>query len=439
MNKINTFGSVQSNSEIISADGAVRTATLQSVEFSGDKPLPGTVVVCIRDIKKLLKLAFLLDGTVENLAILSVNMPQETLYHLSAKLGEHVIVTDLSSSELPGAFTFTEFVETFQANKTNSTRWILATSGTTDVPKLVSHSFESLTKTVKSKSSLSELNWGLIYDPARFAGLQVVLQAVISGARLIVPPYGGGLSESICFLKENNVSALSATPTLWRKVLLSGFAKGWELKNITLGGEIAEQSILDALVAAFPGAKIRHIYASTEAGAGFSVADKLAGFPAEFIDNPPPGLELRVEDNRLHFKNNLIGKDYVGTSNTIVDADGFIDTGDVVERRDGRYYFRGRANGVINVGGNKVYPEAVENLLKELPGIAFIRIYGSKSSIVGELVGADVVLEEGENEQEVLAQLRAYSAKRLKSFERPIKYRFVDEIDHSENGKIVRS
>jgi acyl-CoA synthetase (AMP-forming)/AMP-acid ligase II len=40
-----------------------------------------------------------------------------------------------------------------------------------------------------------------------------------------------------------------------------------------------------------------------------------------------------------------------------------VDTGDMVELEDGRYYFRGRIGGVINVGGQKVYPEEVEAVI----------------------------------------------------------------------------
>ena len=47
----------------------------------------------------------------------------------------------------------------------------------------------------------------------------------------------------------------------------------------------------------------------------------------------------------------------------LADKDGFVDTGDMIERRGDRCYFVGRRGGIINVGGIKIYPEAVEAAL----------------------------------------------------------------------------
>ena len=67
----------------------------------------------------------------------------------------------------------------------HSTLWYIATSGTTGEPKWYSHSFESLSAGVKYSDNLQLLSWGLMYQPYRFAGLQVVLQALLSGANLV--------------------------------------------------------------------------------------------------------------------------------------------------------------------------------------------------------------------------------------------------------------
>ena len=72
--------------------------------------------------------------------------------------------------------------------------------------------------------------------------------------------------------------------------------------------------------------------------------------------------------------------------------DGFVDTGDRVELRDGRYYFRGRTGGVINVGGLKVYPEEVESVLNADPRVRMSLVRARRNPITGAVVVADVVL-----------------------------------------------
>ncbi len=66
-----------------------------------------------------------------------------------------------------------------------------------------------------------------------------------------------------------------------------------DFKIITMGGEIADKNILQGLKLKFPNAKLLHIYASTEAGVGFSVKDAHAGFPKKYMDNGINGLILK--------------------------------------------------------------------------------------------------------------------------------------------------
>src|SRR2546428_11233925 len=76
-----------------------------------------------------------------------------------------------------------------------------------------------------------------------------------------------------------------------------------------------------------------------------------------------------------------------------MDQEGFVDTGDIVERRGDRYYFLGRRSGVINVGGLKVYPEEVEAVINRHPAVRMSYGRARRSPITGSLVAADVVLK----------------------------------------------
>ncbi|MHB8948792.1 MAG: acyl-CoA synthetase family protein, partial [Rhodoferax sp.] len=140
---------------------------------------------------------------------------------------------------------------------------------------------------------------------------------------------------------------------------------------------------LDMLTKRVPAARITHIYASTEAGVGFAVRDGKSGFPAAYLVNPPSGVAMRVdEDDHLWF---------FSTSNqtmALVTDSTWIDSGDVVEIDANRVRFLGRANGSINVGGNKVMPEEVESIIKELPEVAFVQVRARKSAMLGNLVEA---------------------------------------------------
>jgi len=290
---------------------------------------------------------------------------------------------------------------------------------------------------VKKSSRSSEFTWGQLYDNYRFAGLQVVLQAVVGGSHIIVPEWGVPLCQQLKHFSENNVNCLSATPTLWRKILMTEGSKALQLRSITLGGEIVDKNVLEALKRRFDSASIRHIYASTEAGAGFSVGDGLPGFPVSFLeDNAGPN--MKIIDGMLYIQNADVKSEYLGTDNKIANDDGFIKTGDLVEKRGDRIYFLGREGGLINVGGNKVLPEVVEAVINAVNGVVISRVYGKSNSLTGELVMADVQLSENLDGSEYKDIINSQLAASLEPFQRPVFLKFVDRIKTSANGKVIR-
>ncbi len=324
---------------------------------------------------------------------------------------------------------------------TVETRWILPTSGTTNIPKLVAHTLASLTRTTnRNREKGAAYVWGLLYEPTRFAGLQVFLQAVLGGSTLVVPDFSSELDERLAHFAQHGVNALSATPTLWRKLLMTKGIESLSLRQTTLGGEIADQAILTTLTRTFPSARVVHIYASTEAGVGFAVTDGLAGFPTSFLQSPPPGVELRLDsDSILLLRPARSQVTYLEPGLALADSEGFIRTGDRIEVRDGRCHFLGRDSGAINVGGNKVMPEEVEAVLHLHPGVALARVGAVKNPITGQLVEARVQPAHPPADPESFKrELRLHCAAHLPPYKVPALLKLVADLSVSSAGKISR-
>src|SRR5206468_3288866 len=82
---------------------------------------------------------------------------------------------------------------------------------------------------------------------------------------------------------------------------------------------------------------------STEAGVAFDVGDGLAGFPASLIGRQNADVEMKVEDGSLRIRSARTASRYLGHEDgPLADRDGFVDTGDMLERRGDRYHFVGR-------------------------------------------------------------------------------------------------
>lgn len=377
-----------------------------------------------------------LDGFCESLLLLPASLEEPVCADLASRTGSAWLYADryLQPAPFDDAPAATELPA---ASRDGDTQWLLATSGTTGTPKIIIHTLSSLCRTVKHNHVRgAEFVWGLIYDPCRFAGLQVVLQSLLGGSCLVVPD-AAGFDAEIDALVTGQINALSATPSQWRKMLMDRRILACPLKQITLGGEIADQTLLNSLQRAFPTARIVHIYASTEAGVGFAVTDGLAGFPAAWLDAGYAGIELRIgESHCLQLKSQIMaGGEEIASR---LDPDGFLDSGDLVRLEGGRVLFLGRASGAINVGGNKVHPEDVEAVLRQVEGVNEVRVLGRKNSIIGELVVAEVVagaaIEWGGLRKRILEHCREH----LPSYKVPTMLRCVDALPTTSAGKMRR-
>ena len=393
------------------------------------------------------QLLFALDGTCRRLFIVPKDLNASLLPELLAIAQINLLITDKDTVDIDenievATVNRTDTVDLIPAEKPEPvvTEWIIATSGTTGIPKLLVHSLAELSGSVKRNTGKGkEFNWGLMYDLSKYAGLQVYLQSLLGGSSLLIPDQQLSLDKQIVFLAENNCNALSATPTLWRKILMSPQSRNLVLRQITLGGEIVDQSIINALDKHFSNAKIAHIYASTEAGVGFSVTDKLAGFPEHFLTEGPQNVSLKVVENRLFIKSEKTANRQLNNPH-LKDHDDYVDTGDMLSYDNNRYYFLGRASGLINVGGNKVHPEEVEQHLLSHEAVKMAYVYAKSSHLMGNLVACDLVIDESREKDntELKKQIRTFCSQSLPQWKVPALIRFVDNIDVSLSGKQVR-
>jgi acyl-coenzyme A synthetase/AMP-(fatty) acid ligase len=331
-----------------------------------------------------------------------------------------------------------------RAQTERATEWLMLTSGTSGVPKIVGHTLEGLTGAIVADGPARGTPpvWATFYDIRRYGGLQIFLRAIIGGGSMVLSVPGEPVAESVARLREKAVTHISGTPSHWRKLLMSGAASDFSPRYVRLSGEIADQAVLDGLSRAFPAASIGHAYASTEAGVGFAVNDGLEGFPAAMIETNRDGVEMKVEDGSLRIRSTRAAHAYVGRqAGALTDAEGFVDTGDMVERRGDRYHFVGRRGGIINIGGLKVHPEEIEAVINRHAEVRMSRARSRRSPITGAIVVADVILADGDragrnNEirNEILADCRAS----LAPHKVPAVIRFVPSLDVTAAGKLAR-
>ena len=392
-----------------------------------------------------------LDGVASRLVLYPPDLPVEHLAYAAKTAAADAIVSDRILAGLslercslivPGALQPSSVA--LDREQPWQTEWVLLTSGTTGLPKLVAHTLHSLAGAIgKSNDTEGGVTWSTFYDIRRYGGLQIFLRAALTGTSLVL---SDALESTADFLERasvHRVTHISGTPTQWRRALMSPAARLITPSYVRLSGEIADQAILDQLRSFYPQARISHAFASTEAGVAFEVKDGIHGFAASIVSQTS-GVEMKVENGSLRIRSDRTASRYLNhDARPLKDENGFVDTGDALELRDGRYYFAGRRDGVINVGGLKVHPEEVEEVINRHPQVRMSLVRTKKNPIMGALVVADVVLKTAQGfdarddrslQQDILSLCRgALSAHKV-----PVSITFVATLAVAETGKLIR-
>lgn len=304
-------------------------------------------------------------------------------------------------------------------------RITLFTSGTTGLPKKVSHSLSSIARQVKRSERHSKDVWGFAYNPTHMAGLQVFFQALLNG-NSIIRLFGLDTKEILGEIDKYQITNISATPTFYRLLLPpSGVCES--VTRLTSGGEKFDEHTLEQLKALFPNAKLTNVYASTEAGTLFASRGN------DFIIKDEMKGKACVKDGEL-----LIHKSLLGQSESIkIDSDWY-HTGDLIEvtcEDPFTFHFISRKNEMINVGGYKVNPTEVEESVRSFCGISDAFVYAKANRILGNIVCCDVVRE---NDSVTEKEIREYLQTILQEFKIPRIFKFVEQLNVTRTGKISR-
>jgi acyl-coenzyme A synthetase/AMP-(fatty) acid ligase len=320
---------------------------------------------------------------------------------------------------------------------------MIRTSGTTGVPKAARHDWARLERTVANVQPTPEQRWLLAYGPQQFAGIQV-LQHVVAAQATLVAPFPRQPKDGLRALAGERVTCISATPTYWRFLLAEALSAGVELpplQQITLGGEASPPDLLAELRRSFPGARISHVYASTEFGSVASVKDGLPGFPVTALHSDAnPDAKLRVLGGELWVRAPAGMLEYANVpGDARAREDEWWATGDLVELSGDRVVFRGRSSDVINVGGQKVDPLPIEGRIVALDRVAIARVFGRPNPVMGAIVAAEVVPANGVSDaehEEIRDEIRTAVADLPRAWH-PRSVTFVDAI-RTHAAKTVR-
>lgn len=311
---------------------------------------------------------------------------------------------------------------------------IIYTSGTTDAPKAALHDATIFLNRFEKKRQPFITLSSLIFD--HVGGIDVLFTVLSSGGTLVVPQ---DLSpDSLCAtIEKHQVELFPASASILSLIAISEAYRNYDLtsvKVIAYGSEIMPDSLLKKLPQIFPNARLKQTYGTTETGT-FSTKSQSSG--SLYLRFDPSEQEIKVVDGLLWIRSPRSMLGYLNAPNPL--EDGWMNTGDQVSIEGDWVRILGRSNGVINVGGLKVFPSEVENVISELPFVREVIAYGEHNEILGNIVVAKIIPAVSDfDENRIKSEIRTHCKNKLSHYKVPQKIIISHESIHGYRLKKVR-
>ena len=224
------------------------------------------------------------------------------------------------------------------------------------------------------------------------------------------------------------------------------------LRYLTQAGGAMAPDTIDWVRAAFRPAELYVMYGQTEATARLAYLP-----PAQAVAKRGsfgiaiPGVELRVvdgagvelppgQDGNLVARGDNITPGYFDApeETAAILHDGWLWTGDLATRdADGYFFHRGRSKEILKIGGQRVSPIEIEQVVAEHPDVVEAAVVGMPDALKGEVPVAFIVARPGATPD--AEALTAYCHGRMPPYRVPVRFSFVDALPRNEAGKLLRA
>jgi acyl-CoA synthetase (AMP-forming)/AMP-acid ligase II len=311
---------------------------------------------------------------------------------------------------------------------------VLFSSGSTGKPKGILHDFNQVAEKFRKQRSPVVAIPFLMID--HFGGINTIL-AITSSIGTVVTVGDRSVSNICAAIEKYKVELLPATPSFLTLMMASQLQNKYDLtslKRITYGTEVMPQSTLDRLIKSFSNVVLQQTYGLSEVGVLSSQSRKDGTL---WVRIGGDGFQTKIVNNVLWIKSEYAMVGYLNAPSNF-DADGWFNTQDQVEV-DGDYFrILGRVTDIINVGGQKVYPAEVENLILGVDNVQDVAVFGEQHNLLGQIVVAKIVLIYPEALDSLKKRIRQACFAQLASFKVPAKVVISEGVLHSVRQKKLR-
>ena len=311
---------------------------------------------------------------------------------------------------------------------------VIFSSGSTGAPKAILHDLAAiLEKFEKIRQKKTTLTF-LLFD--HIGGIDTLFNTFASGGTVVTVETRD--PESVCqAIARHRVHTLPTSPTFLNLLLMSGAAEQHDLSSlrvIAYGTEPMPESTLKALHELLPEVSLVQTYGMSELGVLRSRSRDSQSLWLKFTGE---GFEIKIVQGILWVRAKTAMMGYLNAPD-LFDDEGWLNTQDAVEV-DGEYLrILGRATDLINVGGQKVYPAEIENVLLQLDNVEDVAVFGKAQPMMGQVVAARFKLRTPEAMDAFKRRMMAFCRERLANYQIPRAVEFTESEQFGTRFKKLR-
>jgi acyl-CoA synthetase (AMP-forming)/AMP-acid ligase II len=311
---------------------------------------------------------------------------------------------------------------------------VLFSSGSTGESKASVLDFDRLLAKFETPRKAYRTLVFLLLD--HIGGINTLLHAVCNGGTIVTARER--TPNAVCAsIETHRIQLLPTTPTFLRLLLIADVIRQHDLSSleiITYGTEPMPESTLAAVREALPSVPLKQTYGLSELG----ILPTRSRDPGSvWLKLGSAGYEHKIVDGVLWIRTPSAMLGYLNAPSPF-DAEGWFNTQDMVET-DGEYVrILGRKSELINVGGEKVHPAEIENVLLQLDNVKDVTVHARPNSITGEVVAAKITVKAPEPLDELRRRVRQFCRDRLERYKVPVVIDVVNEDHYSARFKKSR-
>lgn len=335
---------------------------------------------------------------------------------------------------------------------------IIFTSGSTGKPKGVMISHKNIRANTESIISYLDLSADdIVCNVLPFYycyGLSVLHTHLRVGASIVLNNTFMFLGTVIKDLLQHNCTGFSGVPSHFQMLLKkSDTFKSTHfpaLRYVTQAGGKLPNTFIKDFVSAFPSVDFFVMYGQTEATARLSYLDPkklnsklgsigraIPGVCLKIVDQSGSEVEPGQEGELIASGDNIMRGYYKDSelSNTIL-RNNWLYTGDIAKKdQDGDIFIVARKKEIIKVGGNRVSPKEIEEIISSVAQVIDCTVKGIHDDLQGEAIKAFVTINNSDQEEEIKQQILAHCKTKLALYKIPQFFEFTQEMNLKATGK----